>query len=351
MTVRFRDSLRWLSKLNKILPTVKRLNGHELPRTVQFAIEQGPDSSSKRPQTKPLPQSILGFFPNDEVKIALLSFLKLYLSRYDSKPRGESLLPYYTTVSQLAFSVAPENRLSNTQNTFTARVEIENSSGQSSTSYLTTSRLTQAHFSRSRNLLRCRDQTRRRDMIIRGSLAIAHFLDELPSTEHQLESLSVDVAFHSATQIVFTMGGVFYEVSPMNSNSVTSSSLEKSVRKVLRCFTRTMILVAPGGHVIQDDYIVSNPSTSLCKKYITEMATKCKLGNQVPNQQNSVTNSSLDAPDIKDNIVLEFSQRTGMNIPFSKQCLDEYGWDTNAALSAFETMNSAGKIPPEAFSV
>lgn len=67
------------------------------------------------------------------------------------------------------------------------------------------------------------------------------------------------------TQMLFTMGGVFYEVSSMGSSSTNSSSHEKSVRKVLRCFTRTMILIAPGGHIVQDDYIVSNPTTSLCK--------------------------------------------------------------------------------------
>ncbi|CAH8667553.1 unnamed protein product [Schistosoma margrebowiei] len=339
------------AKLHTILPTIKRLNGQELPQTVQFAIEQGSDSS-KRPPTKPLPQSILGFFPNDEVKIALLSFLKLYLSRYDSKPRGESLLPYYTTVSQLVFSVSPENRFPNSQNvSFTARLEIQNGSDQPTTAYLTTSRLNQAYFLRSRNLLRCRDQSRRRDMVVRGSLAIAHFLDELPTTEHQLESLSVDVAFHSGTQMLFTMGGVFYEVSSMGSSSTNSSSHEKSVRKVLRCFTRTMILIAPGGHIVQDDYIVSNPTTSLCKKYITEMATRCKQDSQASNQQQNVLSSDLSAPEVKENIVIEFSRRTGMNIPFSRQCLEEYEWNANAALTAFETMNSAGKIPPEAFSV
>ncbi|CAH8656942.1 unnamed protein product [Schistosoma guineensis] len=339
------------AKLHTILPTIKRLNGQELPQTVQFAIEQGSDSS-KRPPTKPLPQSILGFFPNDEVKIALLSFLKLYLSRYDSKPRGESLLPYYTTVSQLVFSVSPENRFPNSQNvSFTARVEIQNGSDQPTTAYLTTSRLNQAYFLRSRNLLRCRDQSRRRDMVVRGSLAIAHFLDELPTTEHQLESLSVDVAFHSGTQMLFTMGGVFYEVSSMGSSSTNSSSHEKSVRKVLRCFTRTMILIAPGGHIVQDDYIVSNPTTSLCKKYITEMATRCKQDSQASNQQQNVLSSDLSAPEVKENMVIEFSRRTGMNIPFSRQCLEEYEWNANAALTAFETMNSAGKIPPEAFSV
>ncbi|CAH8675593.1 unnamed protein product [Schistosoma haematobium] len=339
------------AKLHTILPTIKRLNGQELPQTVQFAIEQGSDSS-KRPPTKPLPQSILGFFPNDEVKIALLSFLKLYLSRYDSKPRGESLLPYYTTVSQLVFSVSPENRFPNSQNvSFTARVEIQNGSDQPTTAYLTTSRLNQAYFLRSRNLLRCRDQSRRRDMVVRGSLAIAHFLDELPTTEHQLESLSVDVAFHSGTQMLFTMGGVFYEVSSMGSSSTNSSSHEKSVRKVLRCFTRTMILIAPGGHIVQDDYIVSNPTTSLCKKYITEMATRCKQDSQASNQQQNVLSSDPSAPEVKENIVIEFSRRTGMNIPFSRQCLEEYEWNANAALTAFETMNLAGKIPPEAFSV
>ncbi|CAH8668306.1 unnamed protein product [Heterobilharzia americana] len=335
-------------KLHKILPTIKRVNGEDLPQTVQFAIEQSSDSLTKRPQPKPLPQSILGYFPSDEVKIALLSFLKLYLNRYDTQPRGENLLPYYTTVSQLAFSVSPESRVPNAQNvSFTARVESTDKSGRPTTAYLTTSRLTQAYFSKSRNLLRCRDQTRRRDMIVRGSLAIASFLDELPATEHQLESLSVDVAFHSTTQMLFTMSGVFYEVLPVGSSTNSSNIPEKSVRKVLRCFTRTMILVAPGGHVVQDDYIVSNPSITLCKKYITEMAAKSRQPNEVPEQQ--LLAPSVSTPDVNEAIVTEFSQRTGMNIPYSKKCLEEFQWDANAAFNAFEIMSAAGQIPSEAF--
>ncbi|CAH8650739.1 unnamed protein product [Heterobilharzia americana] len=316
-------------KLHKILPTIKRVNGEDLPQTVQFAIEQR-------------------YFPSDEVKIALLSFLKLYLNRYDTQPRGENLLPYYTTVSQLAFSVSPESRVPNAQNvSFTARVESTDKSGRPTTAYLTTSRLTQAYFSKSRNLLRCRDQTRRRDMIVRGSLAIASFLDELPATEHQLESLSVDVAFHSTTQMLFTMSGVFYEVLPVGSSTNSSNIPEKSVRKVLRCFTRTMILVAPGGHVVQDDYIVSNPSITLCKKYITEMAAKSRQPNEVPEQQ--LLAPSVSTPDVNEAIVTEFSQRTGMNIPYSKKCLEEFQWDANAAFNAFEIMSAAGQIPSEAF--
>ncbi|CAH8873329.1 unnamed protein product [Trichobilharzia szidati] len=334
------------AKLQKILPTIKRLNGQDLPQTVQFAIEQGSDST--KPQPKPLPQSIQGYFPNDEVKTALLSFLKLYLNRYDTQPRGENLLPYYTSLSQLAFSVVPESRIPSTQNvSFNARIEVENESGQPTVAYLTTSRLTQPYFTRSRNLLRCRDESRRRDMVVRGSLAIASFLDELPATEHQLESLSVDVAFHSENQMLFTFGGVFYEVAPIASSAMTSTP-EKSVRKILRCFTRTMILAAPGGHVIQDDFIISNPSTSLCKKYITEMATKSRKVNPTPTQQ-PASNVNLSIPDAREPILTEFSRRTGMNIPFSKQCLEEFAWDVNAAFKAFETMNSSGKIPIEAF--
>ncbi len=57
-------------------------------------------------------------------------------------------------------------------------------------------------------------------------------------------------------QILFNVSGVFYEIrQPTGSN--------RALRKVLRCFTRSMILVAPAGHIMQDDLLISNPSESL----------------------------------------------------------------------------------------
>ncbi|KAA0189091.1 Nuclear RNA export factor 1 [Fasciolopsis buskii] len=368
---RFQQSDRALAtKLIKILPGIKRVNGKDLPVTVQFAIEQssGGKGSPVTPKI-PLPESVLGCFPSESVRMPLLGFLKEYFTRFDSQPRGENVLSYYTSASQMVMSVVPDFRLlgsghhsGGSSNSFhsnisaTARIESVDANGTTIKTYLSTSRLTQPYFSRSRNLLRCHDDCRRRELIVTGSIGIAAFLDELPSTEHPLESFSVDVAFHSDTQILFTVTGVFYELHPLTQSTSSARPGQKVVRKTLRCFSRTMILVAPGGHIVQDDLIVSNPTQRLCQRYITDVAARAQSTNDTAPSANSASVSVVTAPssvvDPVTQLALlnEMRARTGMNETFARQCLSEYSWNLDSAFTAFQTLNAAGRIPRDAFS-
>ncbi|TPP56747.1 Nuclear RNA export factor 1 [Fasciola gigantica] len=373
---RFQQSDRALAtKLVKILPGIKRLNGRDLPTVVQFAVEGG--SGRKGPSNTPripLPESVLGYFPSEAVRMPLLGFLKEYFTRFDSQPRGENILSYYTSASQMVVSTATEFRgigsshhnnssshSSNSNTPATARIESVAAGGTVIKTYLTTSRLSHPYYVRSRNLLRCRDDIRRRDLIIIGPIAIAAFLDELPATEHPLESFTVDVTFHSDTQILFTVTGVFYELQSLSQSgsgsSATNNPTQKATRKTLRCFTRTMILVAPGGHIVQDDLIISNPTPSLCKRYITDVAAKAQSTNN-PASSSASTPASAPAvavpsvvidPAIQLTLLNEIRARTGMNEAFARQCLSEYAWNLDEAFNAFQTLNAAGRIPRDAF--
>lgn len=62
--------------------------------------------------------------------------------------------------------------------------------------------------------------------------------------------------FFQEHQIIFNVTGVFYE-------NKTPSGTDAPLRKVLRCFARSMILIAPGTQILQDNLIVSNPTESL----------------------------------------------------------------------------------------
>ena len=48
-------------------------------------------------------------------------------------------------------------------------------------------------------------------------------------------------------------------------------------------------------------------------------------------------------------IVAEFSRQTGMNLTYSRQCLQEFGWQFETALASFRTMHASGSIPQVAF--
>ena len=121
---------------------------------------------------------------------------------------------------------------------------------------LLTSVLDSAYFRQNRNLLRCKDESKRSEQVIRGSLDIASGLGKLPPTEHILESFCVDVIDQSENQILFNVTGVFYEVKP-------AAKAGAPMRKILRCFARTMLLIAPGTQILQENIIISNPTEPL----------------------------------------------------------------------------------------
>ncbi|GAA47337.1 Nuclear RNA export factor 1 [Clonorchis sinensis] len=357
VAAQFRKSDRTLvGNLLKAIPGLKKVNGEEL-QSVRFAIEHAGSPNTTDAARIPLPPSTLGYFPNDEVRIPLLSFLKEYFTRYDTKPRGENLLPYYTSASQLVLSVATDRTLFRGSNIPSCRIITASEDGTRHKTVLTTCRLDTEYVTRSRNLMHCHNEARRKELVARGSLACAALLAELPPTEHPLESFTVDVAFHSPTQMVFTVTGVFYEIHPLHPNDpyrTSAASNANDVRKVLRCFSRTMILVAPGGHVLQDDLLISCPSEALCKKYIKSMASKATTQptNPTPSTDTTVPSVSSSTPadaGTQALLITELKQRSGMNEAFSRQCLEEYQWNFEAAFAAFEMLRNAGKLPPEAF--
>ena len=45
----------------------------------------------------------------------------------------------------------------------------------------------------------------------------------------------------------------------------------------------------------------------------------------------------------------QFQQVTGMNEPFSRQCLDENAWNFDAALQVYQQLKAQGQIPPAAY--
>ena len=51
----------------------------------------------------------------------------------------------------------------------------------------------------------------------------------------------------------------------------------------------------------------------------------------------------------KKSLALSFSQKSGMNLQFSAQCLQENNWDFDKAALIFSEAKAKGTIPPEAF--
>ena len=61
---------------------------------------------------------------------------------------------------------------------------------------------------------------------------------------------------------------------------------------------------------------------------------------------------SLDAQENEEKLksmVASLGNMTKMNVEWCKRCLEETGWDLQIALNSFNSANSNGQIPPEAF--
>ncbi|VDN10409.1 unnamed protein product [Dibothriocephalus latus] len=322
-------------------------NGSPVRSSVEFAVERERPSANSVNRI-PLPTSIQGYFPNDEVKLPLLSFLKEYFARYDCSPRGTNLISYYTAASILTCSLNATSHGSNRGIMETIEAGSSGGGEPQKKVVLMTGHLDDSYFKNNRNILRCRDETRRKELVSVGTVSICSALERFPATEHLLESFSVDVIFHSASQMLFNVTGVFYEVKqPGNANA--------GVRKVLRCFARTMVLVAPGGHIIQDDLIISNPPDALIQRYIRDVKKQSLLNAaslppppSAPSGAFLGTSSNANLAD-RDVMLAEFRRQTGMNVAYARQCLEEFGWNFETALSSFQVAHSANKIPASAF--
>ncbi|KAL5964507.1 Nuclear RNA export factor 1 [Taenia solium] len=332
------------AQIVRILPGLKSLNGNPIRVTVQFAIEQGSTTTeiSCVPKLR-LPSSIQGHFRSEEIRVPLLTFLMEYFGRYDAPHRGECIYSYYTLASTLTICVNPASQ-------FTGKSVLEtmDSGGiPNQRTQLLTNNLDDAYYKQNRNLLRCKDGNKRHEFICQGPLNIASALGKLPATEHILESFCVDVINYSEQQIIFNVTGVFYE-------NKTPSGANAPLRKVLRCFARSMILIAPGTQILQDSLIVSNPTDPLIQRYIRDVKKRAKAEAEAKaGAQSTVVPQApvvSAAPGIDEEAaVLEFRRQTGMNLAYCRQCLQEFGWQFETALASFRAMHASGSIPQVAF--
>ncbi|EUB60319.1 Nuclear RNA export factor [Echinococcus granulosus] len=328
----------------RILPGLKTLNGNPIKVTVRFAIEQGSNApETSCPPRIRLPPSIQGHFGSEEIRVPLLTFLMEYFGRYDAPQRGEGIYSYYTPASTLTICVNPAS-----QSTGKSVFETLDSGGTpNQKTQLLTNNLDDAYYKQNRNLMRCKDENKRHEFICQGPLNIASALGKLPATEHILESFCVDVINHSENQIIFNVTGVFYEnKTPFGANA--------PIRKVLRCFARSMILIAPGTQILQDSIIISNPTEPLIQRYIREVKKQAKAEAEAKARaQPAVVPQApvvSTAPGTNEEAaVVEFRRQTGMNSAYCRQCLQEFGWQFETALAGFRAMHASGSIPQIAF--
>ncbi|XP_012884426.1 PREDICTED: nuclear RNA export factor 1 [Dipodomys ordii] len=287
----FRDQSTYISAIRERFPKLLRLDGHELPPPIAFDVEA--------PTT--LPPCKGSYFGTENLKSLVLHFLQQYYAIYDSGDRQGLLDAYHDgACCSLSIPFIPQNP---------ARSNLAE------------------YFKDSRNVKKLKDPTLRFRLLKHTRLNVVAFLNELPKTQHDINSFVVDISAQTSTLLCFSVNGVFKEVDGKSRDS-------------LRAFTRTFIAVPASNSglcIVNDELFVRNASPEEIQRAFAMPAP---------------TPSSSPVPTLspeQQEMLQAFSTQSGMNLEWSQKCLQDNNWDYTRSAQAFTHLKAKGKIPEVAF--
>ncbi|CAE1292225.1 NXF [Acanthosepion pharaonis] len=307
---RFKEQSDYIRAVRKKYPKVLRLDGHELPPPIVFDLESATD----------LPPSKGNYFLNTDVQTLLVKFIKQYYLIYDSDNRQALIDAYH---DQAMFSYACNfNRVLGKQPSLTD------------------------YISDSRNLLKIND-ARREKLLKIGRVKVVSQLRLLPSTQHDLNSLRLDVQHLSSNLLIFSVFGIFKE----------TSKVDPPIRAFSRCFITTPM--GQGIVIINDMLTITNATQEQIQ---SAFKTPAPTPSSSPTQGGSgivepSTSNVLETPgltganltDTQQQMVVQFSAQSGMNAEYSFQCLLQNEWNYDKSAQIFMDLKAQGKIPDQAF--
>ncbi|XP_034739334.1 nuclear RNA export factor 1 isoform X2 [Etheostoma cragini] len=289
----FKDQASYISAVRQRFPRLLKLDGHDLPPPIGFDVET--------PTT--IPPCKGSCFGSDEIKVIILRFLQQYYSIYDSGDRQPLLDAYHDGASL----------------SLTTPYSTQNPSRSSLGEY----------HKDTRNLKRIKDSTMRFRLLKHTRLNVVAFLNELPKTQHDIASFTVDVNTYTNTLLSFTVSGVFKEVVA-----------DGKSRESTMAFSRVFITVPAGNSgvcIVNDQLFIRMATTEEIRRAFVAPAPT-PSSSPVP---------TLTAP--QQEMLTAFSQKSGMNLEWSQKCLQDNEWDFTRAAQIFTQLKTDGKIPDVAF--
>jgi len=165
-----------------------------------------------------------------------------------------------------------------------------------------------------------------------GREEIVKTLRKLPRTRHVMDSFVCDVTFCSEGLISYVISGTFEEIG-----------MNDKVRQ--RAFSRSVFcaISAPPDIkfvVLSDMLHIRNPTVAEKKESAKGAAA------QQQQQQLPQTSQPCDA---QKEMLQKFMKDSGMNAKYSRECLQNNGWNYEAAGRDFMKLQSLKRIPEEAF--
>uniref|UniRef100_A0A8C5GZI7 Nuclear RNA export factor 1-like n=1 Tax=Gouania willdenowi TaxID=441366 RepID=A0A8C5GZI7_GOUWI len=279
----FKDPSSYVNAVCQKFPQLLKLDGNDLPPHIGFDVET--------PTT--LPPCKGSCFGSDDAKVYIQRFLQQYYTVYDSGDRQSLLGAYH---NEALFSLTTPY---NVQNPSIGLRE---------------------YFKDSRNLKRTKDSTMRFHLLKHKRLNVVALLNELPKTQHDITSFTVDVNAYTSTLLSFTVGGVFKE----GQKSLTFEPCGP------RSYLNSLCII--------NDQLFIRMAT-------TEQISRAFVAPAPPPSSSPVP--TLTAP--QQEMLSTFSLKSGMNLEWSLKCLQDNEWDMNKAAHIFTQLKTAGKIPDVAF--
>lgn len=284
----------FVSDVRKRFPKLLKLDGTDLPPPIVFDVAG--DDGAKLPPTQ------RAFAVNNDARQVAATFLHQYFLIFDTDNR-QPLLDAYDEQASFSLTISCTHDNLNRFNKY---------------------------LPHNRNLFRVNDRERRQKLLKQGRLPVVSFLSEIPKTKHFLNTFSMDLSLVTEVMMVVTITGIFQET--------------ETDKKPLRYFSRTLIIVPQGsGYCIRNEQLHISDPTEAQKKQATA---------EISSADNSVRVGVPNEPAQQDahlQMAMILSQQSGMNLEWSRKCLNEVEWNFEAALTAFKRFFQLGQVPPEAF--
>uniref|UniRef100_A0A452SN46 Nuclear RNA export factor 1 n=1 Tax=Ursus americanus TaxID=9643 RepID=A0A452SN46_URSAM len=277
----FRDQSTYISAVRERFPKLLRLDGHELPPPIAFDVEA----------PTMLPPCKGSYFGTETLKNLVLHFLQQYYAVYDSGDRQRLLDAYHDgACCSLSIPFTPQNP---------ARSNLAE------------------YFKDSRNVKKLKDPTLRFRLLKHTRLNVVAFLNELPKTQHDINSFVVDISAQTSTLLCFSVNGVFKEGKSLWSPEFAEWALPLCI--------------------VNDELFVRNASPDEIQRAFAMPAP---------------TPSSSPVPTLspeQQEMLQAFSTQSGMNLEWSQKCLQDNNWDYTRSAQAFTHLKAKGEIPEVAF--
>uniref|UniRef100_A0A2K6GE46 Nuclear RNA export factor 1 n=1 Tax=Propithecus coquereli TaxID=379532 RepID=A0A2K6GE46_PROCO len=287
----FRDQSTYISAIRERFPKLLRLDGHELPPPIAFDVEA----------PTMLPPCKGSYFGTENLKSLVLHFLQQYYAIYDSGDRQGLLDAYHDgACCSLSIPFIPQNP---------ARSNLAE------------------YFKDSRNVKKLKDPTLRFRLLKHTRLNVVAFLNELPKTQHDINSFVVDISAQTVSTYFWVTAVVLIAVDGKSRDS-------------LRAFTRTFIAVPASNSglcIVNDELFVRNASSEEIQRAFAMPAP---------------TPSSSPVPTLspeQQEMLQAFSTQSGMNLEWSQKCLQDNNWDYTRSAQVFTHLKAKGEIPEVAF--